>query len=109
MPLPPPVTNAPLPASAPVVPVISPPGWSVGHDGAMRRREFLAQAGALTLAPAAAGTAAPAAGAGFRHGVASFDPTTHGVLLWTRGPADAALRWVVARDRGLREVVARGA
>jgi alkaline phosphatase D len=75
----------------------------------MRRREFLAQAGALTLAPAAAGTAAPATGAGFRHGVASFDPTTHGVLLWTRGPADAALRWVVARDRGLREVVARGA
>ena len=48
----------------------------------------------------------------FRHGVASGDPLTDRVLLWTRvsGSSDdrVAVHWQVARDPGLREVVAAG-
>ena len=82
----------------------------------MNRRLFLeASARAAALA-----TALPAARAFpvfgqegvFRHGVASGDPLTDRVLLWTRvsGSTDprVAVRWTVARDPGLREVVAAG-
>jgi alkaline phosphatase D len=46
---------------------------------------------------------------GFRHGVASFDPTDHGVLLWTRidGHTDA-VDWLIATDPSLHEVVRSG-
>ena len=48
----------------------------------------------------------------FAHGVASGDPLADRVLLWTRvsGSADdrVAVRWQVARDPGMREVVAEG-
>ncbi len=49
----------------------------------------------------------------FDSGVASGDPAADGVLLWTRvrPPADGAavpLRWVVATDRALTDVVAEG-
>lgn len=46
----------------------------------------------------------------FDHGVASFEPTSTGVLLWTRcgGGADG-VTWKVATDPELRRVVARGA
>ncbi|WP_435643794.1 alkaline phosphatase D family protein [Streptomyces sp. H49] len=74
-------------------------------------------AGPLTAAlPARAADQAPA----FLHGVASGDPLPDGVLLWTRvtpvpeatpgsglGP-DTEVGWVVARDRALTQVVARG-
>ncbi|WP_436958336.1 alkaline phosphatase D family protein [Streptomyces sp. SudanB182_2057] len=74
-------------------------------------------AGPLAAAPPArAATGAPA----FLHGVASGDPLPDGVLLWTRvtpvpeaipgsglGP-DTEVGWVVARDRALTDVVARG-
>ncbi|GGR65369.1 MULTISPECIES: alkaline phosphatase D family protein [Streptomyces] len=74
-------------------------------------------AGPLAAAlPARAATGAPA----FLHGVASGDPLPDGVLLWTRvtpvpeaipgsglGP-DTEVAWVVARDRALTDVVARG-
>ncbi|WP_151772806.1 alkaline phosphatase D family protein [Streptomyces abyssomicinicus] len=66
--------------------------------------------------PARAATAAPA----FLHGVASGDPLPDGVLLWTRvtpapeatpgsgvGP-DTPVEWVIATDRALTGVVARG-
>jgi alkaline phosphatase D len=36
----------------------------------------------------------------FAHGVASFDPTSDSVLLWTRAPGVGRLRWQVARDHG---------
>jgi alkaline phosphatase D len=76
-----------------------------------------ALAGPLTGAfPARAGTGAPA----FLHGVASGDPLPDGVLLWTRvtptpeaipgsgrGP-DTEVSWIVARDRALTDVVAKG-
>jgi alkaline phosphatase D len=52
----------------------------------------------------------------FRHGVASGDPLTDRVMLWTRvtppasrsatGPID--VQWVMAADEGLQQVVARG-
>ena len=49
----------------------------------------------------------------FRHGVASGDPTTDRVVLWTRfsgtraqGPAE--LHWVVAKDPDFRSVVGSG-
>ncbi|MET8610858.1 alkaline phosphatase D family protein [Streptomyces misionensis] len=74
-------------------------------------------AGPLAAAlPARAADQAPA----FLHGVASGDPLPDGVLLWTRvtpvpeatpgsgvGP-DTEVGWVVARDRALTQVVARG-
>ena len=44
----------------------------------------------------------------FAHAVASFDPTTDAVLLWTRLTGAASADWVVARDAALRDVVASG-
>jgi alkaline phosphatase D len=44
----------------------------------------------------------------FTHGVASFDPTTDGVLLWARVDGERAVRWHVSRDPDATEVVAEG-
>jgi alkaline phosphatase D len=49
----------------------------------------------------------------FRHGVASGDPLSDRVILWTRvSPASAAdtetVKWVVARDPGLTQIVKLG-
>ena len=44
----------------------------------------------------------------FRHGVGSFDPLPDRVLLWTAVRGGGAVRWVVARDPEVQEVVARG-
>ncbi|WP_031483381.1 alkaline phosphatase D family protein [Streptomyces bicolor] len=74
-------------------------------------------AGPLAAAlPAGAADAAPA----FLHGVASGDPLPDGVLLWTRvtpvpeatpgsglGP-DTEVSWIVARDKALTDIVAKG-
>ncbi|MDT0461686.1 alkaline phosphatase D family protein [Streptomyces gibsoniae] len=67
--------------------------------------------------PARAASDAPA----FLHGVASGDPLPDGVLLWTRvtptpqaipgsgvGP-DTRVEWVVAKDKALTNIVAKGA
>lgn len=76
-----------------------------------------ALAGPLAAAlPARAAADAPA----FLHGVASGDPLPDGVLLWTRvtptaeaipgsglGP-DTPVEWVVARDKALTNIVAKG-
>ena len=45
----------------------------------------------------------------FTHGVASFEPTTSGVLLWTRlnGGREHA-EWQLSSDPGMRDVVASG-
>ncbi|MEU9592203.1 alkaline phosphatase D family protein [Streptomyces sp. NPDC048219] len=81
-----------------------------------------AAAGAVLAAPLAAALPAGAAGAApaFLHGVASGDPLPDGVLLWTRvtpvpeaipgsgiGP-DTEVGWVVATDKALTNVVAKG-
>ncbi|MFI6929084.1 alkaline phosphatase D family protein [Streptomyces sp. NPDC050287] len=74
-------------------------------------------AGPLTAAlPARAAADAPA----FLHGVASGDPLPDGILLWTRvtptaeaipgsglGP-DTPVDWIVARDKALTDIVAKG-
>jgi alkaline phosphatase D len=49
----------------------------------------------------------PAIEAPFAHGVASFDPTSDSVVLWTRAPGVGRLRWRVARGQG-DEPVAEG-
>ncbi|HEX7132413.1 MAG TPA: PhoD-like phosphatase N-terminal domain-containing protein, partial [Iamia sp.] len=46
--------------------------------------------------------------AAFPHSVASFDPTSEGVLLWTQADTQATVDWVVARDEDLGDVVASG-
>ncbi|MGV9621242.1 alkaline phosphatase D family protein [Streptomyces tendae] len=81
-----------------------------------------AAAGAVLAAPLAAALPAGAADAApaFLHGVASGDPLPDGVLLWTRltpvpeavpgsgtGP-DTEVSWVVATDKALTNVVAKG-
>jgi alkaline phosphatase D len=81
-----------------------------------------AAAGAVLAAPLAAALPAGAADAApaFLHGVASGDPLPDGILLWTRvtptpeaipgsgaGP-DTEVSWVVATDRALTRVVAKG-
>ncbi|MFJ4683351.1 alkaline phosphatase D family protein [Streptomyces sp. NPDC088789] len=88
-----------------------------------RRRTVVkaAAAGAVLTGPLAAALPARAAGApAFAHGVASGDPLPDGVLLWTRvtptpeampgsgrGP-DTEVGWLVATDKALTHVVARG-
>ncbi|MDP1818758.1 MAG: alkaline phosphatase D family protein [Acidimicrobiales bacterium] len=44
----------------------------------------------------------------FTHAVASFDPTADAVLLWTRAPGAGPLRWTVAGDADLTDVVGTG-
>lgn len=44
----------------------------------------------------------------FRHGVASFDPTQDGILLWTLIDGGGPVGWVVAADEALQDVVAEG-
>jgi alkaline phosphatase D len=48
----------------------------------------------------------------FEHGVASGDPLTDRVMLWTRVSTDGAqavpVEWVIARDEGLSDVVGSG-
>ncbi|MER7974889.1 alkaline phosphatase D family protein, partial [Streptomyces sp. NPDC096080] len=75
---------------------------------------------AAPLAAALPARAAASAAPRFLHGVASGDPLPDGILLWTRvtptteavpgsglGP-DTEVSWVVATDRALTNVVARG-
>jgi alkaline phosphatase D len=83
------------------------------------RRDFLlttaASAAALPLTIRAQ-TAAGVSGRLFRHGVASGDPLTDRVMLWTRvTPADAGgstapivVRWRIASDERLARIVASG-
>jgi len=48
----------------------------------------------------------------FQHGVASGDPLTDRVILWTRvttdGRSDVRVAWVIARDAQMKEVVGTG-
>ena len=81
------------------------------------RREFLKRSGASSVALAAAAQMLPlgtqAADSAFQHGVASGDPLTDRVILWTRiTPATAkaaiTVTYVVATDPALTQVVTRG-
>ncbi|MBO7934466.1 alkaline phosphatase D family protein [Streptomyces antibioticus] len=101
-------TGAPVGGRAPLAP---------------RRRTVVkaAAATAVLAGPLAAAVPARAAEAPvFQHGLASGDPLPDGVLLWTRvtptaeatpgsgaGP-DTRVDWVVALDKGLTNIVAKG-
>ncbi|MGW1325916.1 alkaline phosphatase D family protein [Streptomyces antibioticus] len=94
-----------------------------GTPLAPRRRTVVkaAAATAVLAGPLAAALPARAAEAPvFQHGLASGDPLPDGVLLWTRvtptaeatpgsglGP-DTQVDWVVARDKALTDIVAKG-
>jgi alkaline phosphatase D len=82
------------------------------------RRDFFKRSGATTVGIAAASpllaTSADAAAAVFQHGVASGDPLSDRVILWTRVSVRSTkplvpVSFVVATDPGLRRVVLRGA
>lgn len=78
------------------------------------RRHFLRDAALVAgaIPVVRAGGLLRAQAAPFRHGVASGDPLTDRVMIWTRvtpdrsGPLDVS--WLVASDRSLRTVIARG-
>lgn len=84
----------------------------------LSRRRVVGGLGVLAATPVLgrpsprSGAARAGAGGPFRWGVASFDPTADGVLLWSRvEPGDGggvALRWVVAADADLADRVAEG-
>ncbi len=80
----------------------------------MRRRSFLRLLAGSTLASSLPFTAGPARAADsvFQHGVASGDPLTDSVILWTRvsgiNKKRVKVRWRIARDEALKDTVARG-
>src|SRR5829696_4766000 len=96
------------------------------REGEMSRRTFLAYGGAMSALPWLANLARadsrrvsfPADP--FRLGVASGDPSSTGVVLWTRlaprplepggglAPEVIDVRWEVARDEAMKDVVRRG-
>ena len=85
-------------------------------DG-LSRRAFLGAGAALAAATTLAGVATNAQAARpsdrlFAHGVASGDPLADRVMLWTRlspeGDKPIPVRWVIARDQRLRDIVNEG-
>ncbi len=82
----------------------------------LSRRGFIASSGAALGAPPlirSIDALAQAANPVFRHGVASGDPLSDRVILWTRvtpkSPTGAQrVSWVLARDPKLAQVVSRG-
>lgn len=81
----------------------------------LSRRDFLlATAASAAAVPIGLRAQAGAADRIFRHGVASGDPLTDRVILWTRatprvgGRADLRVRWRIAEDEGLTRIAAQG-
>nr|WP_315260526.1 alkaline phosphatase D family protein [uncultured Duganella sp.] len=83
------------------------------------RRTFIRQMaasgallGAAGLGGCTASGVAEDAAPGFRHGVASGDPLSDRVILWTRvtpgRPGELSVRWQVATDAAMRQVIAHG-
>ncbi|KND38716.1 alkaline phosphatase D family protein [Streptomyces acidiscabies] len=96
------------------------------HASLTPRRRTVVKAAAATavlagpLAAALPARAASETAPAFLHGLASGDPLADGVLLWTRvtptaealpgsglGP-DTEVEWVIARDKALTDIAARG-
>ena len=87
----------------------------------LRRRDILKAASAafgLSVLPQIAGCSkegAPPATGVFRHGVASGDPLTDRVILWTRvtedspAPRPASVTWEIAKDPAFTRLVGSGA
>ena len=86
----------------------------------MTSKPGLTRRGAMVAATASAASAcardvetpAYAGAVAFNHGVASGDPKTDHVIIWTRVTPDRAgsvpVRWIVARDEGLADIVKTG-
>jgi alkaline phosphatase D len=86
----------------------------LGRAMAFTRRGAIA-AGTVAAAACTVGAASSPGRAIFRHGVASGDPESDRVVIWTRATPPAAapaaevdVRWIVARDRELQQVVRQG-
>lgn len=78
---------------------------------AYTRRATLASA--ALIAAACSASAAEVENGLFAHGVASGDPLTDRVIIWTRlsqhsGPGDARVEWMVATDAAMTRIVKRG-
>lgn len=75
-----------------------------GMDGAMPELDAATDMGPIDMGP-------PEPTGPFRHGIASGDPLSDSVLLWTHITTDAAsadVDWVVATDPAMSDVVAMG-
>ena len=99
---------------------------AVRSEGGISRRLFLAHGAALAALPSlavrttAANRKVTFAADPFALGVASGDPAATSVVLWTRlapkpldpdggmKPEAVSVAWEVAKDEGLKDVVARG-
>jgi alkaline phosphatase D len=81
----------------------------------LSRREFLAATGALGAIPYVLRAQGTLANPVFRHGVASGDPLSDRVILWTRVTPPAGqsgtieVEWTIARDPRMSRVVGHGA
>lgn len=72
-------------------------------------RRLLLKAGTLGLgALAVPGTARLAAAPGFTHGVASGEPRSRSVMLWTRYAGGGRIHWQVSPTADFRRIVAEG-
>ena len=80
----------------------------------MQRRNFLRTllGGALTPVLGCESQPVQTANLAFEHGVASGDPLTDRVILWTRVSgstgADVDVRWQIAADRRMRQIISNG-
>jgi alkaline phosphatase D len=77
----------------------------------LTRRQFSGLVGGATLAGTSIAVLGKDASLQFQHGVASGDPLTDRVILWTRiSGYDKAteVTWEIARDAGFRNIVRRG-
>ncbi len=80
-------------------------GWT-------RRGALAAATGAVAACAQNVETPAYDGAVAFNHGVASGDPTPNKVIIWTRvspeNPGPVPVRWIVARNRELTDVVKTG-
>ena len=79
----------------------------------LTRREFLIDSASTTLFASSLTTRSDGSAFPFRHGVASGDPLTDRVILWTRltlpeGTLSASCQWYVATDPTMQNVVQYG-
>ncbi len=84
---------------------MSKPGWT-------RRGALAVATGAAAACTQNIETPAYEGAVAFNHGVASGDPLTNKVVIWTRvspeNPGPVPVRWIVARNRELTDVVKTG-
>jgi len=84
----------------------------MSHKGWTRRGALTATAGAAACVGPGVETPAYEGALAFAHGVASGDPQADRVVIWTRVSPEregtVPVRWIVARDRDLHNVVKTG-